>query len=315
MESEFKPNQCDHITNGSKYPLTDHLLYECAKLDQENCIFYKRCAFVKEVSESWAFNEFRTLKNNESMPAFSFSYCWRNIPNDTEYSFISWDPKTKSCSWSNEKTEVCLSKAKTIPIFRNSKCNVTIINPDKYKGECRDTENTVEFGDPDPLYSCAIKNENHTSITFYMHYEYNIWNEIVMCSRNTYWMWTCVVICAFNILIGGPTLIYFHKHYKPIMEDDAQSNDKSAIKAFDIPSDMFRGYHSSKHFPKSDEWTTLIQLDVKLNVLKYSSGYATKFTHLNRYECTLESRINVAPGTFGKNNKHSPLNKRSPLLK
>jgi hypothetical protein len=125
-------------------------------------------------------------------------------------------------------------------------------------------------------------------------------------------MWTCVVICAFNILFGGPALIYFHKHYKPKMEDDPKSNDKSAIKAFDIPSDMFRGYHSSKHFPKSDEWTTLIQLDVKLNVLKYSSGYATKFTHLNRYECTLESRINVAPGTFGKNSKHSPLNKCSP---
>ena len=28
---------------------------------------------------------------------------------------------------------------------------------------------------------------------------------------------------------------------------------------------------------------------------------------------TLESGINLAPGTFGKNNKHSPLNKRSPL--
>ena len=26
----------------------------------------------------------------------------------------------------------------------------------------------------------------------------------------------------------------------------------------------------------------------------------------------LESGIDVAPGTFGKNNKHSPLNKRSP---
>ena len=30
---------------------------------------------------------------------------------------------------------------------------------------------------------------------------------------------------------------------------------------------------------------------------------------------TLEWGINVAPGTFGKNNKHSPLNKRSPPLK
>ena len=115
-----------------------------------------------------------------------------------------------------------------------------------------------------------------------MHNEYSIWNEIVTCSRNTYWMWTCVVICAFNILFGGPAYIYFHKHYKPKMEDDSKSDDKTAIKAFDIPSDMFRGYHSSKHFPKSDEWSTLIQLDVKLNVLKYSSGYATKFSHLNR---------------------------------
>ena len=29
---------------------------------------------------------------------------------------------------------------------------------------------------------------------------------------------------------------------------------------------------------------------------------------------TLDSGINVALGTFGKNNKHSPLNKRSPLI-
>ena len=102
VEKEFKPNQCDHITNGSKYPLPDHPLYECAKLDQDHCTFFKRCAFVKDVSESWAFNEFRTLKNNESKPAFSFSACWREEHNDTE--FLSWDPKTKICSWSNENT-------------------------------------------------------------------------------------------------------------------------------------------------------------------------------------------------------------------
>ena len=30
---------------------------------------------------------------------------------------------------------------------------------------------------------------------------------------------------------------------------------------------------------------------------------------------TLDSRINVAPGTFSKNDKHSPLNNHSPLLK
>ena len=34
---------------------------------------------------------------------------------------------------------------------------------------------------------------------------------------------------------------------------------------------------------------------------------------LTRYCLTLDSGINVAPGTFGKNNKHSPLKKHIPL--
>ena len=41
-----------------------------------------------------------------------------------------------------------------------------------------------------------------------------------------------------------------------------------------------------------------------------------RLNHIRRIsllaENTLDSGINVAPGIFGKNNKHSPLNKRSP---
>jgi hypothetical protein len=59
VEAEFKPKQCDNST----HQLPDHPLYECAKLDQDHCIFYKRCVFVNKMSESWAFNEARTFKN------------------------------------------------------------------------------------------------------------------------------------------------------------------------------------------------------------------------------------------------------------
>ena len=35
--------------------------------------------------------------------------------------------------------------------------------------------------------------------------------------------------------------------------------------------------------------------------------------YFSKKSVTVESGINVAPGTFGKNNKHCPLNKRSPI--
>ena len=277
VEAEFKPSQCDDST----HELPDHPLYECAKLDQDHCIFYKRCVFVNKMSESWASNEFRTFKNPANIvKASSFSYCWRErcnvkvsdtlAPPKHNCSFFSWDPKTMDCSYSNESTEVCLSKTKTIPIFRSGKCEVKTRNP--YKSECRDTENAVEFGDPDPFYSCAIKNQND-SVLFYKHYEYNFWIEFVISP----WTLTCTLLCIIYILIGALTMILFSGR-KECLDIDGEEVIENMI-----PKQLFSALNKAKLIPNKTEWSEVNTKDVELHVLKYSTGYAMKFLKMNRY--------------------------------
>ena len=47
----------------------------------------------------------------------------------------------------------------------------------------------------------------------------------------------------------------------------------------------------------------------QLLVLQFCSAQGNHWWHIH----TLDSGINVAPGTFGENNKHSPLKKHIPL--
>ena len=130
---------------------------------------------------------------------------------------------------------------------------------------------TIPIIDKDPEYAC-VKDENKM-ITIYRYKlmpEYNLWNEI----KSSYWIWTCVLLCAINIFIGGPMLFYLYQNDDEIVDDGK----------LEIHTSKFVALTKSEIIPRANEWSDLTDMDLELHVMKFSTGYASNFPSLNRYK-------------------------------
>ena len=106
---------------------------------------------------------------------------------------------------------------------------------------------------------------------------YSILREVI----STPWLLSCVLLCIIYIIFGGPLLVYLYK-----LKDHKRQLDVDGVQIVDnlIPIQLFSALTLVKLIPSKDEWSKLNEMDVELNVLKFSTGYATKFSKMNRYK-------------------------------
>lgn len=257
----------------------DNEKYQCAHIDENKCIFHKKCKPIENANgdESWTnrtYSQKKILKNAENFPEKSLYNCSKRCKNE-RCTFFSWDSTTGTCLISKKDTEICVTSKEKV---RQPK--VTVIQA-KYcckektflGYECKNEDMIIPLIDKDPNKAC-VKDENNM-ITIYRYKlmpEYNRWNAI----KSSYWLWTCVLLCAINIFIGGPMLFHLYQN-DDLVEDDGK---------LEIHRDKFVALAKLDTIPRVNEWSDLIDDDLDLHVMKFSTGYASNFPSLNRWVCT-----------------------------
>ena len=70
----------------------------------------------------------------------------------------------------------------------------------------------------------------------------------------------------------------FHLYRETEIEDFGSKELEEHL----IPTKKFSALTKSNMIPRANEWSDLIEKDVELHLLKFSSGYASNFPSLNR---------------------------------
>ena len=157
---DFSPGQCNDSTHDfcrDVYNNSDqcnepknHPVYQCAGINENKCIFYKRCKpifKVNEKDESWAYSKTMRLQNAKQYKlGNSFFDCWEmcKLHNCT---FYSWNAKKKNCLISRNETKICLTSNETDPVIQAKYCCKEKLTTGH---ECKNRNMTILIFDKDP---------------------------------------------------------------------------------------------------------------------------------------------------------------------
>ena len=66
-----------------------------------------------------------------------------------------------------------------------------------------------------------------------------------------------------------------------LYKEDEEIEDDGKL---EIHTNKFVALTKSEIIPRANEWSDLIDMDLELHVMKFSTGYASNFPSLNRYK-------------------------------